>query len=226
MSITVRPEKVPPTVLKWRLLVLPFSLSRPADKHWGALVGGLPWAGGLGGPERRGRNVPAETDRLTRADVADYGNHGYDLVVMNYYFDVKESPDGTFTYGLRTLPQDLEYLGPLGSSAPMVIAFEYTCRDLEYRFSEPGKKHFPGTFSPKARQAIVGLVHPHPPGVRPAPGREGVDEDAVPVLPQRQAAVRRALEHRRADEEGRVRRPAVLRAASDQGRLPAQGPQE
>jgi hypothetical protein len=158
MSLTVRPEKAPPTVLEWRLLVLPFSLSRPADKHWGALLGGFPWAGALEGPERRGRNVPAEVDRLTRADVADYGDHGFDLVLMNYYFDVKENPDGTFTYGLSTLPQDLEYLRPLGSSAPMVICFEYTCRDLEYRFAEPGKKHVPGTFSPKARQAIVGLV--------------------------------------------------------------------
>ena len=39
-----------------------------------------------------------------------------------------------------------------------MICFEYTCRDLEYRFAEPGKKHVPGTFSPKARKAIVGLV--------------------------------------------------------------------
>jgi len=158
MSLTVRPEHVPPTVVEWRLLVLPFSLSRPADKHWAALVGGFPWAGPLDGPESRGRNVPAELDRLTRADVADYADHGFDMVVMNYYFGVKENSDGTFTYGLSTLPRDLEYLKRLGSNAPMVIAFEYTCRELEYRFAEPGKKHVPGTFSPKARKAIVGLV--------------------------------------------------------------------
>ena len=102
--------------------------------------------------------MPAEVDRLARADVADYRDHGFDLVLLNYYFGVKENPDGTFTYGLSTLPQDLEYLKPLGSSAPVVICFEYTCRDLEYGFAEPGKKHVPGTFSPKAHQAIVGLV--------------------------------------------------------------------
>ena len=42
MSLTVRPEKAPPTVLEWRLLVLPFPLSRPADKHWGTWLDGLP----------------------------------------------------------------------------------------------------------------------------------------------------------------------------------------
>jgi len=85
MSLSVRPEKAPPTVLEWRLLVLPFQLSRPADKRWAALVGGFPWAGALDGPESRGRNVPAELDRLTRADVADYADHGFDMLVMNYY---------------------------------------------------------------------------------------------------------------------------------------------
>lgn len=39
-----------------------------------------------------------------------------------------------------------------------MICFEYTCRNLERRFAEPAKKHVPGTFSPKARKAIVGLV--------------------------------------------------------------------
>ena len=39
-----------------------------------------------------------------------------------------------------------------------MICFEYTCRNWEYQFAEPGKKHVPGTFGPKARKAIVGLV--------------------------------------------------------------------
>ena len=65
--------------------------------------------------------MPAELDRLTRADVADYRDHGFDLVLMNYYFGVKENPDGTFTYGLSTLPKTWS-LKPLGSCAPMVIA--------------------------------------------------------------------------------------------------------
>jgi hypothetical protein len=158
MSLSVRPEKAPPTVLEWRLLVLPFPLSRPADKHWGTWLDGFPPVGGLSGPERCGRNLPGEADRLAGADIADYRDHGFDLVLLNYYFGVKENPDGTFTYDLSTLPQDLERLKPLGSGAPVVICLEYTCRDLEYRFAEPGKKHVPGTFSPKARKAIVGLV--------------------------------------------------------------------
>jgi hypothetical protein len=86
------------------------------------------------------------------------GDGEQELHPLNYYFGVKENTDGTFTYNLSTLPQDLERLKPLGSGAPVVICFEYTCRDLEYRFAEPGKAHVPGTFSPRARAAIVGLV--------------------------------------------------------------------
>jgi hypothetical protein len=40
----------------------------------------------------------------------------------------------------------------------VAIGCEYTFRNLEYGFAEPGVKHVPGTFSPKARRAIVGLV--------------------------------------------------------------------
>ena len=158
MSLTVRPEKAPPTVLEWRLLVMPFSLSRLADKHWGTWLGGFPPVGGLHAPSERGRNAATQVDQLAQADIADYREHGFDLVLLNYYFGVKENADGTFTYDLSTLPQDLNRLRPLGSSAPVVICFEYTCRNLEYRFAEQGRKHIPGTFSPKARQAIVGLV--------------------------------------------------------------------
>lgn len=158
MSLTVRPEKAPPTVIEWRLLVLPFQLSRPADKHWGTWLDSFPPVGSLWGPERRGRKAAAEIDRLAQADIADYRAHGFDLVLLNYYFGVKENPDGSFAYSLSTLPQDLERLKALGSGAPVVLCFEYTCRNWEYQFAEPGKKHVPGTFSPKARKAIVGLV--------------------------------------------------------------------
>jgi hypothetical protein len=158
MSLTVRPEKALPTVIEWRLLVLPFQLSRPAGKHWGTWLDSFPPVGSLWGPDRRGRKVPAEIDRLAQADIADYRAHGFDLVLLNYYFGAKENPDGTFTYGLSTLPEDLERLKGLASDAPVVICFEYTCRNWEYQFAEPGAKHVPGTFSPKARKAIVGLV--------------------------------------------------------------------
>ncbi len=158
MSVTVRPEKAPPTVIEWRLLVLPFQLTRPVGKHWGTWLDGFPPVGRLWGPERRGRNTPAEVERLARADMEDYREHGFDLALLNYYFGVDEKPDGSFTYSLSTLPQDMEYLKLLGSDAPVVICFEYTCRNIEYGFAEKGKKHVPGTFSPKARKAIVGLV--------------------------------------------------------------------
>jgi hypothetical protein len=158
MTLTVRPQNAPPSVLEWRLLVLPFQLVRPVDKHWGTWLDSFPPVGGLQGPARRGRNVPAEADRLAKADMTDYRDHGFDLVLLNYYFSAKENADGTFSYGLSTLPTDLEYIKALGSRSPVVITFEYACRNWEYQFAEPGKKHIPGTFSPKARKAIVGLV--------------------------------------------------------------------
>ncbi|MDI9434044.1 MAG: hypothetical protein QM570_20190 [Planctomycetota bacterium] len=158
MSLTVRPEKAPPTVVEWRLLVLPFRLTRPADKHWGTWLESFPPVGGLRGPERRGRNTPAERHRLVHADLADYRDHGFDLAIFNYYFGVKENSDGSFTYDISGLARDLDYWKTLGSSAPVAIGMEYTCRNLEYGLAEPGMEHVPGTFSPKARRAIVGLV--------------------------------------------------------------------
>ena len=158
MTITVRPEKAPPTTVEWRLLVLPFRLSRPADKHWGTWLESFPPVGGLRGPERRGRNTPAEEKRLVTADLEDYRDHGFDLALFNYYFDAKENPDGSFTYDLSQLARDLDYWKTLGSSAPVVICCEYAFRNWEYRFAEPGREHVPGTFSPKAHKAIVGLV--------------------------------------------------------------------
>ncbi|MBP7937467.1 MAG: hypothetical protein KA354_22720 [Phycisphaerae bacterium] len=158
MSVTLRPEKAPPITFEWRLLVLPFELVRPSDRHWGTWLESFPPVGGLRGPERRGRNTPAEQARLVKADLADYREHGFDLAIFNYYFGVKENPDGTFTYDISGLARDLEYWKTLGCSTPVAIGCEYTLRNLEYGLAEPGKKHIPGTFSPKAHQAIVGLV--------------------------------------------------------------------
>jgi hypothetical protein len=158
MPLTVRPEKGPPTDLEFRLLVLPFELTRPADKHWGTWLESFPPVGGLRGPERRGRNTPAEEARLVRADLVDYRNHGFDLAIFNFYFGVKENLDGDFEYDISALTRTLDYWKTLGSATPVAIGCEYTFRNLEYGFAEPGRKHVPGTFSPKARQAIIGLV--------------------------------------------------------------------
>jgi hypothetical protein len=158
MAVNVRPEKAPPCLVEWRLLVLPISLVRPAGKHWGTWLESFPPVGGLRGPERRGRNTPAELERLSRADLEDYRDHGYDLAVFNFYFDAREQPDGGFRYDLSALARTLEFWKTLGSDTPVVIGIEYTCRNFEYRFAEPGKKHVAGTFTEKAHQAILGLV--------------------------------------------------------------------
>jgi hypothetical protein len=50
------------------------------------------------------------------------------------------------------VPPDLERLKGLGSGTPVVVCFESTCRNWEYQFVEPGKKHVPSTFSPNARR--------------------------------------------------------------------------
>ena len=158
MAVTVRPEHAPPTVLEWRLLVLPFQLIRPAGKHWGTWLESFPPVGGLRGPEHRGRNTPAEQDRLVAADLTDYRDHGFDLALFNFYFGAQEQPDGSFTYDLAELRQTLDYWKTLGSEAPVVICCEYAFRNWEYQFAEPDQEHVPGAFSPKAREACIGLV--------------------------------------------------------------------
>jgi hypothetical protein len=158
MWLTLRPEKAPPTLIEWRLLVLPFPLVRPPAQHWGTWWESFPPVGGLRGPERRGRNTAAEEARLVQADLADYRDHGFDLAIFNYYFGVKESPEGSFTYDISKLVKDLDYWKTLGTDTPVAIGCEYTFRNLEYALADPGQKHIPGTFSLKARAAIVGLV--------------------------------------------------------------------
>lgn len=158
MTLTLRPEKAPSMTLEWRLLVLPFQLARPADRHWGTWWESFPPVGGLRGPERRGRNTTDEEARLVRADLEDFRDHGFDLAIFGYYFGVTENADGSFGYDISKLAKDLDYWKTLGANTPVVIGCEYTFRNLEYRFAEPGKEHVPGTFSPKACQAIVGLI--------------------------------------------------------------------
>jgi hypothetical protein len=158
MPLTLRPEKAAPTVFECRLLVLPFELTRPRDRHWGTWLESFPPVGGLSGPERRGRNTPAEEARLVRSDLADYRDHGFDLAIFNFYFGVKQSPDGGFQYDISALARTLDYWKSLGSRTPVAIGCEYTFRNIEYGFAEPDKKHVPGTFSLKAREGIIGLV--------------------------------------------------------------------
>ncbi len=158
MPLTIRPTKAAPSVVECRLLVLPFELTRPRDRHWGTWLESFPPVGGLSGPERRGRNTLAEQTRLVRSDLADYRAHGFDLAIFNFYFGAKEKPDGSFQYDISALARTLDYWKTLGATTPVAIGCEYTFRNFEYEFAEPGKKHVPGTFSPKARQAITGLV--------------------------------------------------------------------
>ncbi len=137
--------------------LLPFRLIRPTDKHWGPFVDWSPPTAPIRGPQRRGRNTPAENERLAKADVADIRDHGFDLIVINYYLGAKENPDGTFTYGLGNLPRDMELFKALGKDVPVVVCFEYFCRDMENAYADD-KPHVPGHFSPKARKAVVGMV--------------------------------------------------------------------
>ncbi|MBN1669900.1 MAG: hypothetical protein JXR37_02630 [Kiritimatiellae bacterium] len=158
MRLKIRPEAAPPTELEWRLLVLPFRLSRPGDRHWGTWFDAFPPLGGIRGPARRGRNTKAEIDRIARAEMEDYRNHGFDTGLINFSARATEAPDGRFTYDISGLIRDMEYFKRVGSDAPVVVCFEYTCRDYEYEFRDKSGKHVPGTFSPKALKAVEGLV--------------------------------------------------------------------
>ena len=75
--------------------------------------------GGLSGPERRGRNTPAEQARLVRSDLADSRDHSFDVAIFNFYFGVKENPDGSFKYDISALARTLDYWKTLGSATPV-----------------------------------------------------------------------------------------------------------
>jgi hypothetical protein len=130
MTLTLRPEVAPPTVLEWRLLVLPFQLVRPADKHWGTWLESFPPVGGLRGPERRGRNTPAEEARLVRADLADYQDHGFDLAIFNYYFYPIDEPGNNKTENRMRFAEavlDLVHEVPGCQTATTVGASDVQC---------------------------------------------------------------------------------------------------
>ena len=160
MELTIRPQRAPAQTLEWRLLVLPIKLVRPKDRHWGTWLDAFPPLGGLNGPARRGRNTPLERARISRAEMADFREHGLDTAIISANsIKVTDNPDGTFSYELARLPEQMEYLKALDSSCSVTLLLEYLCRRIEYRYAdEPKDKHVAGTFSAKARAAIVGLV--------------------------------------------------------------------
>jgi hypothetical protein len=159
-QVTFRPANAPSVRKEWRLLVLPFKLTRPKDRHWGTWFDQFPPMRGLRGPVRRGRNTPAETDRLARLEMQDYRDHGFDVAILPASYSIRVSEaDGGFSYDISGLRKQMDYLKLLGGQSVVPITLEYLCRRLEYRYAdEPKDKHVAGTFSTKARDAIVGLV--------------------------------------------------------------------
>jgi hypothetical protein len=159
-QVAFRPEAAPPVELEWRLLVLPFQLTRPTDRHWGTWLDSFPPLAGLRGPERRGRNTSAEADRLAGLEMEDFRDHGFDVAILECSgIGVTENADGSFSYDIGILRRQMEYLKILGEQAVVPICFEYLCRRLEYQYAdEPEGEHVAGNFSPKARAAIAGLV--------------------------------------------------------------------
>jgi len=159
-QVAFRPQAAPPVEVEWRLLVLPFRLTRHADRHWGTWLDSFPPLAGLRGPERRGRNTPEEADRIARLDMEDFRDHGFDVAILECSgIGVMENPDGSFSYDIGILRRQMEYLKALGEQAVVPVCFEYLCRRIEYEYAdEPEGEHVAGTFSAKARAAIVGLV--------------------------------------------------------------------
>ena len=159
-QVTFHPEAAPPVDLEWRLLVLPFELTRPADRHWGTWLDTFPPLAGLRGPERRGRRTPAEVQRIARLEMEDFRDHGFDVAILESSgIGVTDNADGSFSYDIGILERQMDLLKILGDQAVVPICFEYLCRRLENRYAdEPEGEHVAGNFSPKARSAIVGLV--------------------------------------------------------------------
>lgn len=159
-QVTFRPEEAAPVTLEWRLLVLPFSLTRPDDRHWGTWLDAFPPLMSLRGPERRGRHTPAEAQRVARLEMESFRDHGFDVAILESSgIRVTDNPDGSFSYDIGLLERQMGHLKILGEQAVVPVCFEYLCRGLEDRYAdEPEGAHVPGNFSPKARAAIVGLV--------------------------------------------------------------------
>ncbi|MBT4814420.1 MAG: hypothetical protein HON70_01910, partial [Lentisphaerae bacterium] len=159
-QVTVKPAGAPHMQVEWRLLVLPFALARPVDRHWGTWLDTFPPLAGLRGPAARGRNTPAEVERLARLEMEDFRDHGFDVAILECSsIGVAANDDGTFSYDISRLRRQMEFLQILGKGSVVPICFEYLCRRLEYRFADESKEeHEPGTFSAKARASIVGLV--------------------------------------------------------------------
>jgi hypothetical protein len=53
---------------------------------------------------------------------------------------------GGFTCDISRLARDLEYWKTLGTDTPVAIGCEYTFRNLEVGFAEPGERHVPGIY--------------------------------------------------------------------------------
>ena len=61
------------------------------------------------------------------------GALGFDLAIFNFYFGVKENPDGSFTYDISGLARNLDYWKTLGSSTPVAIGWSGSAPACSYQ---------------------------------------------------------------------------------------------
>jgi len=140
MKLTLRPTRRP-TVVEWRLLSCPFT-DATGRQALGHVAESFPPVGGLRGPERRGRNTPAEEARLV-APIWRISRPTLRLAIFNFYFGVKENPDGSFTHDISPLARTWN-TGRPGTDTPVAIGCE--SRSATWSTARwPGRQHVPGT---------------------------------------------------------------------------------
>jgi hypothetical protein len=157
-TVKFRPEQAAAVAIPWLVRVLPFTLDRPTDRHWGTWWdGAAPPLNEIRGPAGRGRNTEAEREAYAREEVADFRDHGFDVAILDCSYDVKEirHADGTWSFTLGSFKDRMNAMKEL--KAPFTpVTSEYYCRRMEHRYADD-KPHLEGRFSPTARSACVSM---------------------------------------------------------------------
>jgi Glycoside hydrolase 123 N-terminal domain/Beta-agarase/YXIM esterase-like, galactose-binding domain-like len=161
-TISVKPKNATAQNISFNLRVLPFKLENIADKGWSTWLSGFPPFYFLRGPASRGRNVKAEIDKMAKAEINDYLEHGFNMFIIPlrpYKLRQTGNLDGDSPFDLSFFIQTMGYLNRPGlKNKKIVIELEHNCRDLQKRFANRAIDRDSVYFSPKAERAIIGLI--------------------------------------------------------------------
>ncbi len=160
--IKIKPENAVAKQLKVNLLVLPFKLNNVKEKGWSTWLSGFPPFYFLRGPASRGRNISSEIDKMAKAEVSDYLEHGFNMFIIPlrpYCLKQTGSLERDHPFDLSLFINTMKYLNQPGFENKMaVVDLEHNIRDLQQRFADKKIPEDSVYFSSKAKKAIIALV--------------------------------------------------------------------